>query len=173
VLVRPWIFNDLRRSERQPVGRHVCEVTPDEHDGDNGACEGVSGQSADDAGALGRLALLPRCDFEQPVIGRPLLPIAQDGVGANDAPESFRSFRVTGIEIGMVRLGCLAERSPQLVGVIVRKCLEQIVERLHDSTHSNTDISPSPPAPAVLGNYSAVKTNSVALKRHLKKAGKN
>src|SRR6476620_11637915 len=29
----------------------------------------------------------------------------------------------------------------------------------------------SPPAPAVLGNYSTVKTNSVALKRHLKKAG--
>src|SRR6478735_1508995 len=35
----------------------------------------------------------------------------------------------------------------------------------------NTDISHQSPAPAVLGNYSTVKTNSVALKRHLKKAG--
>ena len=44
-------FSHLRRrSERQPVGRSVAEVTPDEHDGDDGARDGVSGQPADRAG---------------------------------------------------------------------------------------------------------------------------
>jgi hypothetical protein len=51
--------------------------------------------------------LLPLGDFEQPVIGRALLPIAQDGVGANNTPESFRSFRVAGIEIGWFALAAL------------------------------------------------------------------
>jgi hypothetical protein len=88
---------------------------------------------------------LPARDFEKPVIGRSLLPIAQDGVGANNTPESFRSFRVAGIEIGMVRLGCLAERSPQAVGVIVRKCLKQLVERLHGSILKYQYFPPVPP----------------------------
>jgi hypothetical protein len=70
----------------------------------------------------------------------------------------------------MVRLGCLAERSPQAVGVIVRKCLEQIVERLHGSILKYQYFPPVPPHRRFLGNYSAVKTNSIALKRHLKKA---
>jgi len=65
---------------------------------------------------LGLLFCLPARDFREPVIGRSLLPIAQDGLREQYA-ESFRSFRVAGIEIGMVRLGCLAERSPQVVGV--------------------------------------------------------
>jgi hypothetical protein len=161
-------FNDLRRSERQPAGRYVCEITPDEHDGDNSACDGVSSQSADYAGrgpALGLRALLPLGDFEQPVIGRALLAIAQDGVGANNTPESFRSFRVAGIEIGVVRLGCFAERSPQAFGVIVRKRPEQIVESLHDSTLKYRYFPPVPPHRHFLGNQSAVKTNTVALKR--------
>ena len=85
-------FNDLRRSERQPVGGSIGEVASDEDDGDNGACDGVSGQSADrsrEEAALGLRVLLPARDFEQPVIGRSLLPIAQDSVGANNAPEIF------------------------------------------------------------------------------------
>jgi hypothetical protein len=90
------------------------------------------------------LAFLSLREFEQPVIFRALLPIAEDGVGANDAPESFRSFGV-GIEIGMVRPGRLAERGSQTVGVIVRKCLEQIVERLHGSSLKYRYFPPVPP----------------------------
>ena len=71
---------------------YVQKVTPDEHDGDDGARDGVSGQPANHAGegaALWFPALLPARDFEQPVIGRALLPIAQDGVGADNLPKSF------------------------------------------------------------------------------------
>ena len=99
--------------------------------------------------ALGLPVLLPARDFEQPVIGRSLLPIAQDGVGANNRLNLSEASGVAGIEIGMVRLGCLAERSPQAVGVIVRKCLKQIVERLHGSTTQIPIFPTSPPALAL------------------------
>jgi hypothetical protein len=167
-------FKDLRRSERQPVGRYVDEIAPDQHDGDNSTCDGVNSQSADHAGggaALVLRALLPLGDFEQPVIGRALLSIAQDGVGTNNTPESFRSVRVAGIEIGMVRLGCLAECNPQAFGVIVRKCLEQLVESLHGSTLKYRYFPTSPPPrTGTSWEINQRSKQTLCVKRHLKKA---
>ena len=54
----------------------VPKVTADEHDGDD-ALGPASAASANQAAAFWLPALLPARDFEQPIIGRSLLPIAQ------------------------------------------------------------------------------------------------
>jgi hypothetical protein len=61
------------------------------------------------------------------IIGRALLGIVQDVVGAHQLPEPQRSIGIVGIDIRMRGLGGLAERRPQPFGVIARKRPEQIV----------------------------------------------
>jgi hypothetical protein len=57
----------------------------------------------------------------------------------------------------MVRPGSLAERGSQTIGVIVRKCLEQIVERLHGSSLKYRYFPTSSPAHWHFLDGSAVK----------------
>ena len=161
-----------RLGDGPPVDGLEREITPDKRGGDRSTHDCVGGQSADRAGeAFWLWTLLPACDFEQPVIGLSLLFIAQDGIGANDAPKSFRSFRVAGIEIGMVRFGCLAERSSQALGVIVRQCLKQIIESLHGGSLKYRYCLPVPPHWHVF-NQSAVK-QTLPRKRQVKKPKTN
>ena len=130
----PGHFGHLRRSDGQPVDRPEQNVTPDQHHGDGSTRDGVSGQPADRAGdvaALWLLTLLPACDFEQLVVGRSLLLVAQYGVGADDPPESLCSFRVAGIDVGMACLRGLTECSSETVRVVVRKRPQQIVKSCH------------------------------------------
>ena len=130
----PGHFGHLRRSDGQPVDRPEQKVTPDEHCGDDSTRDGVSGQPADHAGEVAALwlpTLLPARDFEQPVIGRSLLLVAQYGVGADNPPESLCSFRVAGIDVGMVCLRGLTECSSKTVRVVVRKRPQQIVKSCH------------------------------------------
>ena len=61
------------------------------------------------------------------IVGRALLGIRQDVIGAHELPEPQRSIRIVGIDVGMGRLRGLAERGPQALGVITRKSSEQIV----------------------------------------------
>ena len=66
-------------------------------------------------------------DGEQFIVGRALLGICQDVIGAHQLPEPQRGVGVLGIDIGMCSLRGLAERRPQPLGVITRKRSEQIV----------------------------------------------
>ena len=65
---------------------------------------------------------MPVCDRQQPLIGRALLFVAENVVGADDPPEPVGRIEVAGIVVGMVGLGGLAERCPEAFGVIVSKC---------------------------------------------------
>jgi hypothetical protein len=61
------------------------------------------------------------------IVGRALLGIGQDVIGAHQLPEPQRSIGIVGIDIGMCSLRGLAECRPQALGVITRKRSEQIV----------------------------------------------
>jgi hypothetical protein len=64
---------------------------------------------------------------EQLIIGRALLGIGQDVLGAHQLPEPQGSIGIVGIDIGMGSLRGLAERRPLPLRVITRKRSEQIV----------------------------------------------
>jgi hypothetical protein len=80
---------------------------------------------------LCRLLLLTLRDFQQTIISRTLLGIAENLVGTHDPAELGFRIRVCRIDIGMRPLGRATKRSPQVIGFIVRKRAEQIVKRLH------------------------------------------
>ena len=61
------------------------------------------------------------------IVGRALLGVRQDVIGAHELPESQRGIRIVGIDVRMGRLSSLAERGPQAFSVIARKSSEQIV----------------------------------------------
>ena len=70
---------------------------------------------------------------QQMIISGTLLGIAENLVGTHD-PAKFKSgIRVFRIDVGMDSLDRATERSPQLIGIVVRKRAEQIVKRLHSN----------------------------------------
>ena len=67
----------------------------------------------------------------QSVVSGPLPRIAEDGIGSGNLSEPQGSVQVTGMEIGMVRLGGFAERLFEGLFVGIRTNTEKIIERLH------------------------------------------
>src|ERR1700722_7400783 len=65
------------------------------------------------------------------VVGRALLVIAEDIVGADDLPEFQRGFGIVRSDVGMGAFDGSSERGPETFGVIVWKSPEQIVQRIH------------------------------------------
>jgi hypothetical protein len=68
---------------------------------------------------------------QQMIISRTLLGIAENLVGTHDPAEFKSGIQVFRIDVGMDSLDRATERSPQLIGIVVRKRAEQIVKRLH------------------------------------------
>src|SRR4029078_5706135 len=60
--------------------------------------------------------------------------------------EPQRSIGIVGIDIGMGSLRRLAECRPQALGVITRKCSEQIVQRPHGGTRDYLPLGSAPAA---------------------------
>ena len=82
-------------------------------------------------GARGRQLLLQAREIQQMVIGRPLLDIAKDFVGADDLPELQRRVGIAGMDIGVGAFDGLTERGPETFGIILRKGPKQIIKRFH------------------------------------------
>ena len=80
---------------------------------------------------LWRLLLLTVRECQQMIISSTLLGIAENLVGPHDPAESKSGIPVSRIDVGMDSLDRATERSPQLIGIVVRKRAEQIVKRLH------------------------------------------
>jgi hypothetical protein len=70
-------------------------------------------------------------------IGRALLFVAENVVGADDPPEPVGRIDVAGIVVRMVGFGGLAERCPEAFGVIVSKCTKQIVKGYHHPSRNS------------------------------------
>ena len=85
----------------------------------------------DGGGARGRRILLQACEIQQMVIGRPLLNIAKDFVGADDLPELQRRVGIARMDVGVGPFDGLAECGPETLGIILRKSPKQIVKRFH------------------------------------------
>src|SRR5216684_5886244 len=80
---------------------------------------------------LCRLPLLMVRERQQMIISSTLLGIAENLVGTHDLAEFKSGIQVFRIDVGMDSLDRATERSPQLIGIVVRKRAEQIVKRLH------------------------------------------
>jgi hypothetical protein len=80
---------------------------------------------------LYRLLLLNARYFQQMIISRTLLDIAENLIGTHDPAEFKSGIRVSRIDVWMGLLDRATECSPQAFGIIVRKRAEQIVKRLH------------------------------------------
>ena len=72
-------------------------------------------------GALGRQLLFQAREVQQMVIGRPLLNVAKDFVGADDLPELQRRVGIAGMDVGVGAFDGLTESGPQSFGIILRK----------------------------------------------------
>jgi hypothetical protein len=81
--------------------------------------------------ALMILRIEPKSLLQQPIVGRPLLRVAEESVGGDNLPESRQSIWVVGVDVGMGRLGGFAERLFEGFIVGIRRNAKQIVERLH------------------------------------------
>ena len=77
-----------------------------------------------------RQLLQPR-EFQQVVVCRALLVIAEDIVGADDLPEFQRGFGIVRSDVGMGAFDGSSKRGPESFGVIVWESPEQIVQRIH------------------------------------------
>jgi len=55
---------------------------------------------------------------------RALPLIAENGIGADDPPESQWGIRIAGVVIGVICFGGFAECGSEAVGVVIRKCIE-------------------------------------------------
>jgi hypothetical protein len=60
--------------------------------------------------ALRIFRLEPKSLVQQPIVSRPLLRIAEEGIGVENLPERRRSVCVVGVDVGMGGLGGSAER---------------------------------------------------------------
>jgi hypothetical protein len=69
--------------------------------------------------------------FQLPIVSRPLLRLAEAGVGGDNVPEPRRSIRIAGMEIGMVRLECRAERFLKSFFVVIRTRTKRLAKRFH------------------------------------------
>jgi hypothetical protein len=95
------------------------------------------------------------------VVGRALLWIAEDFIGANDLPEFQRRIGIVRPQIGVGAFDGCAERAPQTFGVIVWQGPKQIVKRIHDRSRRWISSSPTEiPAANLLGS---TRTNSTSL----------
>ena len=70
------------------------------------------------------------------IISPSLLGIAENLVGTHDSAEFKSGIQVFRIDVRMDSLDRATERSPQLIGIVVRKRAEQIVKRLHGNALS-------------------------------------
>src|SRR5215468_7075549 len=70
-------------------------------------------------------------EVDQPIVSRPLLCIAKEGVGGNDLPESRRGVGIIRVEVGVMRFDSVAERLLEGRGVVARMHTEEIVKRCH------------------------------------------
>src|SRR5258705_6357048 len=70
-------------------------------------------------------------ELQQPIVSRPLLRIAEEGIGVDNLPKSQRSIRVASVEVGMGRLDGFAERLSESFIVGIRTNTEQIIECIH------------------------------------------
>jgi hypothetical protein len=78
-----------------------------------------------------RQLALQQLALQQSVVSRPLLRIAEHGVGSDNLPKPQGSIRVAGMEVRMVCLDCFAECSLKRLSVVVRTSTEQIIKRFH------------------------------------------
>ena len=69
------------------------------------------------------------------IVGRALVRIGEDAVGADDLPEFESCVGIAGMEVGVGSLDGATEGASQLFGVVARKGSEQIVQRIHRRTH--------------------------------------
>ncbi len=65
------------------------------------------------------------------VIGRPLLNVAKDFVGADDLPELQRRVGIARMDVGVGAFDGLTEGGAESFGIILRKGPKQIVKRFH------------------------------------------
>jgi hypothetical protein len=65
------------------------------------------------------------------IVGRALLAIAKNLVGADDRAKSQRRVRIARPNVGMGALDGPAKRDPQALGVVLWKRPKQIVKRIH------------------------------------------
>jgi len=70
-------------------------------------------------------------EHQQMVVGRALVLVGKDFVGADDLPESQRGIRIAGPDVGMGALDSLAKRRAQGFCVIVGESPKQFVKRIH------------------------------------------
>src|SRR6266446_4983115 len=70
-------------------------------------------------------------ELQQPIVSRPLLRIAEEGIGVDNLPKSQRSIRVASVEVGMGRLDGFAERLSESFIVGIRTNTEKIIECIH------------------------------------------
>ena len=68
------------------------------------------------------------------IVGRALLLVDEDVIGADDLPEFLAGGGVAGIEIRVSAFDGATECGPELFCVVARQRAEQIVQRLHWST---------------------------------------
>ncbi len=73
-----------------------------------------------DFSGTGMLDLLDPGEFQEMVVGRALLAIKQDFLGAYDLAEFLPGVGITGVEIGMSPLHRLTEGGPQTFGIVAR-----------------------------------------------------
>src|SRR5260370_22117332 len=70
-------------------------------------------------------------ELQQPIVSRPPLRIAEEGIGVDNLPKSQRSIRIASVEVGMGRLDGFAERFSESFIVGIRTNTEQIIECIH------------------------------------------
>jgi hypothetical protein len=97
-------------------------------------------------GALRQLPLFLVSKVEQMVVGRALLRIGKNLIGANDLAELQSRLGVARVKIGMNPFDGVTEGGSEFFGIITRKSSEQIVQRLHRRSHEYSTLSTENPA---------------------------
>src|SRR5260370_12787251 len=70
-------------------------------------------------------------ELQQPIVSRPPLRIAEEGIGVDNLPKSQQSIRIASVEVGMGRLDGFAERLSESFIVGIRTNTDQIIECIH------------------------------------------
>jgi len=117
----------LGQMHEPQIGAH--QHADEQHDRDRVGDE--TAQNLENDAALGPRAGLPALELQQLIVEGALLRVAQDGVGTHDIPEPRGGSGIAAAQVGVARLGGIAVRILQRLGIVGLIHAEQVIKGDH------------------------------------------